>query len=213
MHTNRQHQKSIGEYYNAEAPLYAEKYHNELDNKPYDRYILSRFSDYMPPAGTICEIGCGPGQVSGYLRKKENTRILGLDLSLHMLYEAKKLHHFDLTVNGDYFSLPFRDEALDGILAFYSIVHDETTEIEELLQEIKRVLKRNGKFLFSFHTGNERICTSNKNKSIEYIFHDTEQVYEYIIDSEFLILEGVVRLPYPDAEFPSKRAYFLLEKD
>ncbi|MBN1603391.1 MAG: class I SAM-dependent methyltransferase [Chitinispirillaceae bacterium] len=212
MLTNRQHQRLISDYYDAEAPLYAEKYHNELDTKPYDRYILSRFSNYIPPAGIICEIGCGPGQVSGYLNKGNKT-IFGLDLSLCMLNEAKKSHHFDDTVKGDYFTMPFRDESLDGILAFYSIVHDETTQIEQLLYEIRRVLKMNGKVLLSFHTGNERISTSNKKDSIEYIFHDTEQVYDYIIESEFLILEGVVRLPYPDAEFPSKRTYFLLEKD
>ncbi|HEX2958269.1 MAG TPA: hypothetical protein VHO70_15650 [Chitinispirillaceae bacterium] len=55
---------SISTYYDSEAPSYAQKYSRELDNKPYDRYILDRFSSFIPNKGTVCEIGCGPGQVS-----------------------------------------------------------------------------------------------------------------------------------------------------
>jgi ubiquinone/menaquinone biosynthesis C-methylase UbiE len=127
-----------------------------------------------------------------------------------MLRESIKLNRFDLTVNGNYFTLPFRNGSLDGIIAFYAIVHDETTKIEELLCEIKRVLKSKGVFVLSFHTGTDRITVTNNACSVEYIFHDFETVYECIRKSGFSIIEGVHRLPYPDVEYPSRRGYFLV---
>lgn len=202
---------SISSYYDSEAHSYAQKYVRELDSKPYDRYILDRFSSCIPDRGTVCEIGCGPGQVSGYL-KISNSTLYGLDISLLMLQETYKYNRFNLPVNGNYFHMPFKDSSLDGIVAFYAIVHDETSDVEKLLCDVKRVLKSNGVFVVSFHTGNERITATNSGSTVEYIFHDFEKVNEIVNGFQFTILESVVRLPYPEAEYPSRRAYFLLRK-
>jgi SAM-dependent methyltransferase len=201
----------ISTYYDAEAELYARKFARELDNKPYDRYILDRFSSLIPDKGTVCEIGCGPGQVSCYL-KIRNSINYGLDLSLQMLQESFKLKPFNLPINGNYFHLPFKNHSLDGILGFYAIVHDETFQVELLLSEVNRVLKPCGIFVFSFHVGNNRITATNTESTIEYIFHDFEKINDIVNHSHFTILESVVRLPYSDVEYPSRRAYFLLRK-
>jgi SAM-dependent methyltransferase len=202
---------SISTYYNAEAPSYAQKFAHELDNKPYDRYILDRFSSLIPEKGAVCEIGCGPGQVNCYLKTRNSIRY-GLDLSLHMLQESFKLEPFNLPINGNYFHMPFKNGSLDGILGFYAIVHDETSQIELLLSEVRRVLKPCGVFVFSFHIGNNRITATNTGSTVEYIFHDFEKVNDIVNRSNFTILESVVRFPYSDVEYPSRRAYFLLRK-
>jgi SAM-dependent methyltransferase len=202
---------SISAYYNAEAPSYAQKFARELDNKPFDRYILDRFSSLIPEEGAVCEIGCGPGQVSCYLKTK-NSISYGLDLSLHMLQGSFKLKPFNLPIEGNYFRMPFKNNSLDGILGFYAIVHDETSLVELLLSEVRRVLKTCGAFLFSFHTGNNRITATNTGSTVEYIFHDFEKINDIVNRSNFTNLESVVRLPYPDVEYPSRRAYFLLRK-
>jgi SAM-dependent methyltransferase len=202
--------RSIGEFYNEEAASYSEKFLHELDDKPYDRYILERFSSYLPLDGNVCEIGCGPGQVSSYLNLESRT-FIGLDLSNSMLRESIKLNRFDLTINRNYFTLPFRNGSLDGIIAFYAIVHDETTLIDQLFVEVRRVLKTKGVLVLSFHTGTDRITVTNNACSIEYIFHDFEKVYECIKKSGFSIIEGVHRLPYPDVEYSSRRGYFLVQ--
>lgn len=202
---------SISSYYDSEASSYAQKYARELDNKPYDRYILDRFSTCIPNKGAICEIGCGPGQVSSYL-KTSNCKNYGLDISPLMLQESYKLKRFNLPINANYFFMPFKDRSLDGILAFYAIVHDETADVEKLLCEAKRVLISGGVFVFSFHAGSDRISATNSGSTVEYIFHDYEKVNEIVKRSSFTVIESVIRLPYPDAEYPSRRAYFLLRK-
>jgi SAM-dependent methyltransferase len=202
---------SVSRYYDSEAHSYAQKYVSELDNKPYDRYILDRFSSLIPSNGTICEIGCGPGQVSAYLTTS-NCKSYGLDISSLMLKESCTLKRFNLPINANYFYTPFKDLSLNGILAFYAIVHDETTQVEQLLSEVKRVLRPGGAFVFSFHTGTNRITATNSGSTVEYIFHDYEKVNEIVNRSGFTVIESVIRLPYPDTEYPSRRAYFLLRK-
>lgn len=54
--------------YSKVAQTYAQHFFHELDNKPLDRDLLARFAEAMQGQGVVCEIGCGPGQISRFLR-------------------------------------------------------------------------------------------------------------------------------------------------
>ena len=82
--------ETIRRSYNAVATDYTARLSDELDAKPLDREWLDRFARRLQGAGPVCDLGCGPGHVAGYLRKV-GAVVFGLDLSPAMVAEASRL--------------------------------------------------------------------------------------------------------------------------
>ncbi len=59
---------NVIEVYNKVAEKYAATFYNELDNKPLDRYLLNELGNILRKGSKICDIGCGPGHVSRYVK-------------------------------------------------------------------------------------------------------------------------------------------------
>ncbi len=93
--------------YDQVAVEYAEKFKDEMDDKPFDRDCLDRLAREVGNLGSICDLGCGPGQIARYLHR-QGIETLGVDLSPRMVAEAQRLNpdiHFH---QGDMLSLPDR---------------------------------------------------------------------------------------------------------
>ncbi|HEX2697195.1 MAG TPA: class I SAM-dependent methyltransferase, partial [Anaerolineales bacterium] len=142
------------ESYDKVAAEYAEKFKDEMDNKPFDRDCLDRLAREVGGLGPICDLGCGPGQIARYLHRK-GVYTLGVDLSPNMVAQAQWLNpeiHFH---QGDMLSLPDADNSWGGIAAFYCIIHIPREQIVDALREMKRVVKPGGVLLITFHIGQE----------------------------------------------------------
>ena len=50
--------------YDQIAVDYAEKFKDEMDDKPFDRDCLDRLARDVGNLGPICDMGCGPGQIA-----------------------------------------------------------------------------------------------------------------------------------------------------
>jgi trans-aconitate methyltransferase len=81
---------AIRESYDRLADEYARRFVNELQQKPLDRELLSRFTREVPNLGEVCDMGCGPGHVARYVRNM-GAMVFGLDLSPRMLEQARQL--------------------------------------------------------------------------------------------------------------------------
>jgi len=126
--------------YDAVSHEYAERFKDEMDDKPFDRDCLDRLAREVGALGPICDLGCGPGQIARYLYR-QRVKTLGVDLSTKMVEEAQKLNpeiHFH---QGDMLSLPDEDNSWGGIAAFYSILHIPREQVVDALREMYRVLK------------------------------------------------------------------------
>ncbi len=53
--------------YDRVADEYAKRIFGELEHKPFDRDVLDRLAALVGDSGTICDVGCGPGQVARHL--------------------------------------------------------------------------------------------------------------------------------------------------
>src|SRR5512139_3090754 len=94
--------------YDQVAREYAEKFKDEMDDKPFDRDCLDRLAREVAGLGPICDLGCGPGQIARYLQR-QGVSTLGVDLSPKMIAAAQRLNpeiHFH---QGDMLSLPDQD--------------------------------------------------------------------------------------------------------
>ncbi|MDD4690529.1 MAG: class I SAM-dependent methyltransferase [Eubacteriales bacterium] len=207
--------QNVKDFYDIIAEEYARLYFNELEKKPFDRSILLRFSELTRDMGTVCDIGCGPGQI-GHFLNQNGVKVIGIDVSEKMIKEARKLYPGIDFEQGDMFSLRFDDSYLAGIVTFYAIVHLFLMEVELVLREFKRVIMPGGFLLISFHIGEESIKVDKIKDDITasavYMFFNQDVIFEKIEQAGFVIEEAIIRYPYKDVEYQSKRAYVLARK-
>ena len=127
--------------YDLVAEEYARRLFEELQHKPLDRQLLDRFATSVRDLGPACDMGCGPGHVARYLQGR-GVQVSGVDLSAAMVAPARELNPGIEFSRGDMRSLDIADEALGGIVAFYSIIHIPRPEVVTALSEMRRVRGR-----------------------------------------------------------------------
>jgi ubiquinone/menaquinone biosynthesis C-methylase UbiE len=209
--------ESITKAYDQAAQEYAAKFWDELNKKPFDRMLLERFAAQILEGETILEIGCGPGEVSGYLHS-QGMICLGTDISERMIESARKYFPKVRFEVQDFFQLGYPDNGFGGVVGFYAIVNLLMPEIEALLREVKRVLKSGGQFLFSFHVyeGEEKTEVQDfldqPDNPLTFYYFKVDELKELVEKVGYQVVDIMIRYPYPEVEYPSKRAYFLVKK-
>ena len=200
--------------YDAVSHEYAEKFKDEMDDKPFDRDCLDRLARDVGDLGPVCDLGCGPGQIARYLYRK-GVKTLGVDLSPQMVAEAQRLNpdiHFH---QGDMLALPDEDNSWGGIAAFYCIIHIPRAQIVEALYEIKRVLKPGGFLLVTFHIGTEIKHLDEwweKPVNLDFAFYLPNEMESWLKEAGFELVETLVREPNPAVEVATQRAYIFAQK-
>jgi ubiquinone/menaquinone biosynthesis C-methylase UbiE len=194
--------------YDLASRKYAETFLNELDYKPRDRKLLARFAELNAAGDLVLDIGCGPGHTTNYLRKL-GLKVTGIDLSDGMIEQAT--HEFpDCSFKqGDMLDLEIVNSTVDGILAFYCIVHLTAIQLTEAVTEFHRILKPGGVVLLSFHVGNEVVHTDDFLESgakLDFFAFEADQVENALTEAGFTRLKAIVRDPY-EQEYPSQRGY------
>ena len=142
--------------YDKVAADYADRFVDELDHKAFDREILTRFTVMAKPVSRatrpVCDLGCGPGHVGAFLASG-GLDVIGIDLSLGMVEQARQ--HFPAMTfsQGDMTSLIVPDQALAAIVCFYALIHIPRPRVPLALREMRRVLVDKGPLLIAVHGG------------------------------------------------------------
>ena len=201
--------------YDRVAEDYAGHFRDELEKKPFDRKMLDWLAEKVGALGVICDMGCGPGQIARYLYD-HGVKVCGVDLSPAMVERAHSLHPDIPFQQGDMLTLAdVADNSYGGVAAFYSIIHVPRPAVIQALRELKRALRPAGVLLLTFHLGQETIHRDEwwgKKVSIDFIFFDREEMKGYLRAAGFELQEVIEREPYPEVEYPSRRAYIFARK-
>ena len=207
--------QSIRDSYDRLATEYARQIYSELQNKPMDRELLNRFAADRAGHGEVCDMGCGPGQIAGYLRDA-GIPASGLDLSDGMLEQARQLNPDISFRKGNMLALDLPDEALAGIAAFYAIVNIPRESHPTVFREMARVLQPGGLLLLAFHTGDEVQHATEESGipiSMDFYFLQPSAVRRQLEAAGFVIEDVIERAPYaPEVEYQSHRAYIFARK-
>jgi ubiquinone/menaquinone biosynthesis C-methylase UbiE len=211
--------ESLTRAYDLAAGDYATRFWNEFDKKPFDQLILNWFAGQIQPGETVLEIGAGPGEVSGYLSQK-GVQCIASDRSPQMAVQAKKYFPQVRFEVQDFFNLTYKDQSFAGVAAFYAIVNLQLPEVKNVLQEVKRVLKENGLFLFSFHIyedGQEEKLEVKQffdkaGAELTFYLFKADDIKSQVEGLGFKIEDILIRYPYKGVEHPTKRAYFVVRK-
>ncbi|GAP58816.1 malonyl-[acyl-carrier protein] O-methyltransferase [Arthrobacter sp. Hiyo1] len=142
--------------YNTVAVDYAELLRNELHTKPYDRAMLGTFAELVQSSGgeAVADIGCGPGRITAHLRSL-GLAAFGIDLSPEMVAVARRDHPSLQFSEGSMEALELADGTLDGIVAWYSIIHTPPARLPRVFGEFHRTLLDGGLLLLAFQAGDE----------------------------------------------------------
>jgi len=200
--------------YDQVAAQYAERFKDEMDDKPFDRDCLDRLAREVENLGPICDLGCGPGQIARYLHR-QGVQTLGIDLSPNMVAEAGRLNPEIPFHQGDMLSLPDAEYSYGGIAAFYCIIHIPRERVVDALREMKRVLKPGGILLVTFHVGSEIKHLDEwweKPVNLDFAYYQPAEMETWLIEAGFDPEETLVREPNPAVEVATRRAYLFARK-
>jgi SAM-dependent methyltransferase len=206
-------EETISRHYTAAAAGYAASLYHELDGKPLDRLLLRDLADRTRGLGTVCDLGCGPGQVAAFL-KDCGADVCGVDLSTGMVDEARRRKpEIPFTV-GDMLDLPHIDEWA-AVAAFYAIVHFTSEQLLLALGNIWKALKPGGLLLLTFHIGSGGKHVDEffgVAVDMNFVFLEVGPVLAKLIAEGFEVIRVLERAPYEGKEFPTRRAYILARK-
>lgn len=112
-----------------------------------DRSDILALLDLLDPSWVVGDLGCGTGHVSAALAPSVG-KVIAIDESGPMLAAARErltgIHNVDLR-EGHIESLPLEDGSLDVAILF--LVAHFITDPARAMQEVRRVLKPNGRLL------------------------------------------------------------------
>lgn len=208
-------QEKVLRCYNQVADDYAAERRDELSKKHFDRLLLKEFASVNKDKGLCADFGCGPGQTTRFLYDNGIKDIIGIDLSPGMISAARRLSPQIKFETGDLLNIAYPSEYLGSALAFYAIVHFTHDQIRKCFEEINRVLKTGGDFLFSFHAGDKIVHfdkAHDKEVDIDLFFFKTDDIIELLYGTGFNIIDAIERRPHEDVEYPSRRAYIWTQK-
>ena len=200
--------------YDRVARKYADRFKDEMDDKPFDRDCLDRLAYEVNRLGPICDLGCGPGQIARYLHR-QGVETLGVDLSPQMINEARQLNPEIPFHLGNMLDLPDEDSSWGGIAAFYSIIHIPHDQVVAAFREMIRVLKPKGKLLVAFHIGDEVKHVHefwDIPVNLDFAYYKPAEMESWLKEAGFEFEETLVREPNPEVEVATRRAYLFARK-
>ncbi|QSX00039.1 class I SAM-dependent methyltransferase [Haloterrigena alkaliphila] len=162
--------KEQKEYFSSEELL--EHYTSDATGglSPEEREAITR---YLPADGTrILDLGCGTGRTTTALERM-GFDVVGVDFTESYIERARSLFPKPQFLVGDATTLPFDDEAFDGVvflgLGFSTVLPEETRYT--VLREIRRVLRPDKPVIFNTH-----------NRLSTYVIREfsLEGVYEFL---------------------------------
>ena len=95
---------------------------------------------------TVLDCGAGTGRLTKYLLEREHT-VYSLDNSDEMVKILKKIKNSNV-YKGSIFNISFKENYFDAVVSLRVLFHFDNFEVFKILDEVHRVLKKNGVFVF-----------------------------------------------------------------
>jgi ubiquinone/menaquinone biosynthesis C-methylase UbiE len=202
--------------YDRTAANYAQRFHRHLDDKPVDRAIVDAFAGLIRIAGNtrVIDVGCGTG-VAAALLNASGTKASGVDLSLNMLAQARRLNPDISFVVGSMTSLPIADGSVGGVCAWYSIIHIPDNHLPGVFAQFYRVLAPGGLVLLAFQVGDEPLLLTNAfghDVHLTFIRRRPQWVANQLSRAGFKVYTELVRQPDDDGFESTPHAYLVARK-
>ncbi len=203
-----------GKAYDIVAKKYHELFKDELSYKAFDKELLNNFARYFHSNSKIYDMGCGPsGHIGKHLFDK-GYDVTGVDISKRCVTMASSNNPEMSFLQMDMSKLNIEDQSIDGIIAYYSIIHVPKCYVSRFFAEFSRTLKIGGKLLISVKAGDDEGYIHNileHNASIYFSHFNKSEIRAYFLENGFELISLEERSPYAE-ELDVKRIFALGEK-
>jgi uncharacterized protein YceH (UPF0502 family) len=198
--------------YDAVAGGYAEKLVDELDDLPFERWLLDRVAAHAD-GGPVVEVGCGPGHVTAYLAEA-GADATGLDLSPAMVEEARRRFPDGDYQVGDLRRLirPTSAPGWSAVLAWYSLIHLAASELPETLAALSRPLATGGWLVVALHAGSEVRHLDEwfeQPVDLDFVLHEPAEVVRLVESAGLADVEWYHRGPVTTRGETTERLYVI----
>ena len=141
---------------------------------PYE-FIITYAKRYIKNSKNkkVLDLGCGGGNNIKFLAE-EKYNIYGIDSSETAIKLTKNQcnkKYRNQIILGDFKNLPYKNNFFDLIIDRMSITHNSEKDIELIINEVWRVMKKDAIFIGSFH--------SNKNPQLKYGLKKKNTYYNF----------------------------------
>ena len=197
--------------YDAVATAYADRLGDELDRKPFDRWLLERVAG-LADGNPVVDVGTGPGHVAAYLAAA-GADASGVDLSPGMVEEARTRFP-GLTFSVGNLTSLLRPPAASGwgaITAWYALVHLAGSELSPAVASLARVLVPGGWLALALHAGSDVHHADelmDQPVDVDFVLHDPEDVLAAVRAAGLVDVEWYLRGPLA-GEVETERLYVL----
>ncbi len=147
-------------------------------NNPWWGEHLNRYEEalkFLPNKGKILDIACGNGFGSNFLSEK-GYEVIGGDISPEAIEACRQKYTSVKFEVCDGTKLSFANETFDAVVSFETIEH--TTQFDKMLEEFKRVTKRDGVVLIS----TPNIAVNSPSGKVTNPFHTQEWNFNELQD-------------------------------
>lgn len=195
--------------YDDVAEAYADRFDDELDHKPFDRWLLQRIAE---ADGPVADVGCGTGHDTAFLAGA-GADVTGFDISERMVSVARERHPECRFEVGDLRRL-LKPPAAPGwaaVTALYALVHLSGSELPAAIGGLARTLVPHGWLVLSVHVGDEVRHMDEflgAPVDIDFVLHDADEVRAAVTGAGLEVAEWYLRGPEA-GEVETDRLYVL----
>ncbi|WP_088318807.1 DUF480 domain-containing protein [Kineosporia sp. R_H_3] len=201
--------------YAAVAATYAARLTTELDDLPFERWLLDRTA---AAAGhrPVVDAGCGPGHVTAHLAAA-GADARGLDLTPAMVDQARERFP-GLRFDVEDLTRLIRPETADGwgaVLGWYSLIHLAGSELPGAVGALARPLAPGGVLLLGLHAGHEvRHLTSwfDEDVELDLVLHEPADVVAAVTAAGLTDVEWYLRGPLEGRGETTQRLYVMARR-
>ncbi|MGW5669360.1 class I SAM-dependent methyltransferase [Micromonospora sp. NPDC003776] len=142
----------VGQAYSSVADLYIELFGTREQVHAEDLAFIERHLSGR--SGTVLDLGCGPGHITGYLRSR-GVDARGIDIVPEFIAHAKTTHPDGVYQLGSMEKLDVADHSVGGILAWYSLIHLPPQDLGGVLAEFRRAMAPAGALVVGIFDADE----------------------------------------------------------
>jgi SAM-dependent methyltransferase len=179
--------RAVARGYDEIAERYAEASREARTADSYYRSFLDRCVAMLEPGGRVVDLGCGAGLVAKELAAR--SKVLGVDLSPRQLALASALVPEATFVLADIADLEIRDRGVDGVAAFWSVIHVHRDLHAELYERIHRWLRPGGVLFGTLGSGDnpDELAPDFLGTEMTWSHHDAETNRSLLRDAGFTL--------------------------